>query len=149
MMYKAGDRVIFTNESLHEIMLRFYPLAGTVGKILRELRNSFAIVQWKSGTTSADGIWQVSLHDIIKAPKIMVRDRVRIKSWKKLCKCFALEAGYEPAFKKLCGMIAWVKRVNGALLELEGNPVMDRIIEEKNILILIDMVERLKEEDCE
>lgn len=63
MAFRKGDIVVFTNPDLHLVEPKFYPEAGTIGKII-SASNVDAFVQWSPGTTAKDSRWFTSLRDI-------------------------------------------------------------------------------------
>lgn len=63
MAFRNGDIVVFTNPDRHLVEPRFYPEAGTIGKIV-SVSGVDACVQWPPGTTKSDGRWFTGLGDI-------------------------------------------------------------------------------------
>ena len=60
---KAGDRVVFLNAQAHAQCPRWYPPAGTVGRVLRVGRGT-AWVQWPAGCTGDCGRWYAPLCEL-------------------------------------------------------------------------------------
>lgn len=70
---RAGDRVIFTNAAAHAQCPRWYPPAGTVGRVLR-VGTGTAWVQWPAGCTSDCGRWYAPLCELALC-------RGRLRAW--------------------------------------------------------------------
>jgi len=71
---KKGDKVRFTNASLHEMVPRFYPKPGTIGIVHHDHDD---LIQWPTGSTSLDDLWCAPGHSMElvasgKTPKIVI-----------------------------------------------------------------------------
>ena len=63
---KVGDWVMLTDAKLHEQIPRWYPAAGTVGKVTKDDKDVYR-VQWPDGSTSGNGNWFVPRYALIRA----------------------------------------------------------------------------------
>ena len=63
--YKDGDKVQFTNETMHRRFPQYYPAPGTVGEVMAgHARTGELFVQWPAGSTSRNDLWWVSVGDV-------------------------------------------------------------------------------------
>ncbi len=60
---KRGDKVVFLNTEAHRQCPRWYPPAGTVGRVL-VVSTGTARIQWPLGTTGGEGRWCAPLCEI-------------------------------------------------------------------------------------
>lgn len=61
---QEGDRVIFLNAEAHAQCPRWYPPAGTVGRVL-QVGHGTARVQWPLGCTGDGGRWYAPLCELV------------------------------------------------------------------------------------
>ena len=66
---EAGSRVVFLNTEAHAQCPRWYPPAGTVGRVLR-VGVDTAWVQWPAGSTAEHGRWYAPLCELKPAPSL-------------------------------------------------------------------------------
>lgn len=65
ILYKAGDKVRFTNMEKHMETCMFFPLPGTTGTIITPCDEwGDLYVEWEAGSTSLDDRWYCSLSDV-------------------------------------------------------------------------------------
>ncbi len=78
--FKIGDRVVFCNTAAHAQCPRWYPPAGTVGRVV-QVGTGTVRVQWPAGSTGGNGRWYAPLCEV--AP---CRGRVRHALAAALCR---------------------------------------------------------------
>lgn len=61
--YRVGDRVVFVNTEAHAQCPRWYPPAGTVGRVV-QVGTGTARVQWPAGCTGGSGRWYAPLCEL-------------------------------------------------------------------------------------
>lgn len=67
MKFKAGDKVTFTSELLHDKYPEYFPAVGTVGEVV-DLKFFVAVgshwVQWAKGSTSTNDLFLADCADL-------------------------------------------------------------------------------------
>lgn len=61
---KAGSKVRFANEQLHERCPQYFPCKGTVGEVRTICKDGLCDVQWPKGTTSDMDWWVTKWEDL-------------------------------------------------------------------------------------
>lgn len=61
---KAGSKVRFANEQLHERCPQYFPCKGTVGEVRTVYKDGLCDVQWPKGTTSDMDWWVIKCEDL-------------------------------------------------------------------------------------
>lgn len=88
-----------------------------------------------------------------RVDEIWAGDWVKIKSWDKMVKEFGVDQDgdidlgseyFTKRMKPLCGMIAQVHRIDGDILFLGDNPVLERFVSTHDYSMTMDMVTRIK-----
>ena len=69
---QVGDKVVFLNAEAHAQCPRWYPPAGTVGRVLQVGRGT-ARVQWPAGCTGGSGRWYAPLCELALRPERLRR----------------------------------------------------------------------------
>ena len=63
VIYKAGDKVIFTSEKSHKREPKFYPKPGTIG-FVNGVWDGTLSVKWEQGSTSDRDLWYAHINDV-------------------------------------------------------------------------------------